>query len=383
MIPVVRARWAARASNVALALGSVLVLLALSEAALRFAGWRPDPYWSTYRMVDARWTMLLDCFPSNPRGYFEIDLRTDESRRQYGHVAPWRYDRVVSRAPWAVEFRYNNLRFRDKPFGPKPKGVTRIMVLGDSFTEGQGVKEQDTLVRVLGRLLEAAEPGRYEVLNCGHRRADFPELFETFESILAFDPDLLIYAMVLNDPEQSAPFHARQTYVDDWILARGRDLVEPPVEEPGLLESRLRLFVSSRLVGWRIRRETTRWYLEMVGPENAEGWEKTRGYIREMDRRMRSRGGRMLLVVWPLLVGLEGRYPFSAVHEKIARFCLASGIERRDLLDLLRGRESATLWVHPVDRHPNEVAHRLAAEWLLPLVREQAAPGPRTAAETP
>jgi hypothetical protein len=32
-----------------------------------------------------------------------------------------------------------------------------------------------------------------------------------------------------------------------------------------------------------------------------------------------------------------------------------------DLLPAYRGRRPADLWAHPVDRHPNELAHRLAA----------------------
>jgi hypothetical protein len=37
-------------------------------------------------------------------------------------------------------------------------------------------------------------------------------------------------------------------------------------------------------------------------------------------------------------------------------------------LPVFRGRRTADLWVHPVDHHPNEVAHRLAAESLAPVV---------------
>ena len=35
----------------------------------------------------------------------------------------------------------------------------------------------------------------------------------------------------------------------------------------------------------------------------------------------------------------------------------------------LSGRPAASLWVHPVDHHPNETAHRLAAESLVEPVR--------------
>ena len=52
----------------------------------------------------------------------------------------------------------------------------------------------------------------------------------------------------------------------------------------------------------------------------------------------------------------------------IDRFCLVARIPHRELLETFRGRRSAELWVHPVDHHPNEVAHRLAAEALVPEV---------------
>ena len=76
----------------------------------------------------------------------------------------------------------------------------------------------------------------------------------------------------------------------------------------------------------------------------------------------------------PLFVGLEQGYPFAPVHEAIHRFCLVAGIQHYDLLADFRGRRSAELWVHPVDHHPNEIAHRLAAESLAPVVLKLAGP---------
>jgi hypothetical protein len=38
----------------------------------------------------------------------------------------------------------------------------------------------------------------------------------------------------------------------------------------------------------------------------------------------------------------------------------------------MTGRSTAELWVHPVDHHPNEIAHRLAAESLAPVVTKLA-----------
>jgi lysophospholipase L1-like esterase len=346
----------------------VLAFLLLGESAFRVLGITPERYLMTGRMANARWTLLLDCYPTNPRRYFDLDLRKPESRERYFDVAPLRYDLVAQRAPWAVEFRYNALRFRDPPLGPKPKGVRRVMVLGDSFTEAQGVKLKDAATSVLQRELDAQAPGRFEVRNCGRRGTDFPALYEAFEAILPYEPDLVVYALTLNDADQSEAFHARQTYVNDWILDRGRQEETPPT--PHLFRSRLSAFVFDRLEAWQVGRATTRWYLDMWSEPNREGRERTYGYLREMNRRLQERGARLLVMPWPLLIALDGRYPFTPIHDEIARFCLQAGIPHHDLWPVFKGRESETLWVHPVDRHPNEIANRLAAEDLLPVVRK-------------
>jgi hypothetical protein len=318
--------------------------------------------------------ILLDAYPTNPRGYFDIDLRTAAARERYLALAPRRYEAVAQRAPWAVEFRYNSQGFRGDEFPPRRAGVRRVAVLGDSFTEGQGVKEADTLVRVLERRLQAERPGGFEVLNCGRRATDFPELFDVFEQAMALSPDVLVYAMVLNDGDRSPEFQARQTYVNDWILDRGRMLIGRPDHALGPFDSRLYELARDRVDTWRIGRETARWYRDMYEGPNQDGWRRTQERLREMDRRLRASGGRLLVLQWPLLVGLDGRYPFADTTRTISTFLDTAGIARFDLLPVLGGRRDQTLWVHPVDRHPNELANRLAAESVAPVVRRLVEP---------
>jgi lysophospholipase L1-like esterase len=354
-------------ANLALTAVSVLVVLLLLEAVLRIGGFGPEI--ATRRMVDALWTRLLDCYPTNPRGYFDIDLRDPASRERFYSIAPRRFDAIARDHPWAVESRYNALRFREVPPAPKAPGRRRIVIFGDSFTEGQGVKESETIARVLERILEEQAPGRYEVRNCGRRGLDFPLLFGGFEASLQYEPDLVVYALVLNDAVQPPEFHARQRYIDDWILDRERLPEEEDEGPPGFWHPRLVDFVSQRVEAWRVGRATTRWYLDMWGEGNPEGWARTQEYMREMNRQLNRRAARLLVAPWPLFVGLESGYPFRPVHDTLRRFCAEAGIPFHDLLPVFEGRRSADLWVHPVDRHPNEIAHRLAAEELAPVVR--------------
>jgi hypothetical protein len=353
--------------RLALAGASALLVALAAEGALRAFGWAPERHRAPAHVYATRERVMLDCFPTNPRGYFDVDLRDAAVRRRYEDMGMPRLAAVAARAPYAVEVKLNAYRFRDAELGAKPSGVTRVMVLGDSFTEGQGVREGDTLPRRLERLLNGGG-GRYEVRNCARRATDFPELFRNFEAILAFDPDVVVHAAVLNDAERAPAFEARQGYLNDWIVDQAR-WGDPGTAAFGFFDSRLLAFAREGVRRWRVGRESTRWYRDMYGPANAEGWAHTQDYWREMDRRMRARGGRFVVMVWPLLVGLDGRYPFTDVHRTLEGFFTGAGIAHHDLLPALRGRRPADLWVYPVDMHPNEEANRLAAESLAPLLR--------------
>ena len=339
----------------------------LLEGGLRVRRWSPERYRAPAHVYSTRRTVMLDCYPENPRGYFDVDLRDPVVRARYEGEGMPRLAAVAARAPFAVEVRYNELRFRDAPLGPKPPGVVRVMLLGDSFTEGQGVREGDTCARRLQGLLNR-EGGRFEVRNCGRRATDFPELFQTFESLLAFEPDVVVHAMVLNDGARAPAFEARQQYLNDWIVDQAR-WAGPTAPAFGFFDSRLLAFAGEGLHRWRVGRASTRWYRDLYGPANTEGWARTQGYLRAMDERMRARGGRFVVMLWPLLVGLDRGYPFEDVHRTLDAFFSGAGIPHDDLLPVLRGRRPSDLWVYPVDMHPNAEANRLAAESLAPVVR--------------
>jgi lysophospholipase L1-like esterase len=77
----------------------------------------------------------------------------------------------------------------------------------------------------------------------------------------------------------------------------------------------------------------------------------------------------LFVAIFPELVDLDERYPYRAIHEQIARACAELGIGCIDVLPAWLGRDAPDLWVHPSDHHPNEEAHRLAAERILEAIR--------------
>lgn len=347
----VRGSWRA---ELGLLLASVSLATAGVEAVLRASGFDPRP--PAPREVGVGGRLVLDCYPDDPLGQLPLDLRDEAARRAYERELGRGLGEVAARTPHAVESRYNSLGFRDREFGPRAAGTLRVIAVGDSFTEGEGVPAEATWPS----RLQARLPAGYEVFNAGRRGDDIPDVEASVERILAHDPDVVVYAFVLNDAEQSPDLRARQRFVNDWILDRTAEL------RTGDAPSALRLvdWIDARLLARRVSAETTRWYLDMYGPANAEGWRRTQERLRRMDARVRGRGARFVLAVWPLLVGLPGDYPFHPVHAAIREACRGAGIEHVDLLDAMAGHDARALWVHPADLHPNALAQDLAARAL-------------------
>jgi hypothetical protein len=50
---------------------------------------------------------------------------------------------------------------------PMPDGVIRVLVVGDSFIFGAGVRLEHTFVRRLAEILAERGPDHIEVVNCG------------------------------------------------------------------------------------------------------------------------------------------------------------------------------------------------------------------------
>jgi len=126
------------AFQVLLPLGSVLLALALLEIAL--ALFFPVPHVSEWNM------------------YFEPDPFTGYRLKPSS----------VGRFQHGIRARTNALGLRNRPVRvPKPDGVFRIVVIGDSFTEGANVRQRAAYPQVLGRMLRERCGAQVEVVNAG------------------------------------------------------------------------------------------------------------------------------------------------------------------------------------------------------------------------
>lgn len=101
-----------------------------------------------------------------------------------------------------VAIRTNSMGLRGPEIAlPKPEGVFRILILGDSVTFGWGVPEEATYPSQLATLLALLRPAQhYEVINAGvSGYGTWQELLWLQSVGLQLEPDLLIVQVHLND----------------------------------------------------------------------------------------------------------------------------------------------------------------------------------------
>lgn len=369
----------------------LMVMLAIgfviAELAVRLLGLEPTTY-PPHRMLEtADKRRGLECYPEVVAGGLDVvDLRDAVIYSQaveHGFTAAQLDGALENGTPHCVLFSYNAHTRRDVELRVDAR-VPSVMMIGDSFTEGAGVPEDETFPRRLERRLQDAlgrapqepwqlavmEPRAIQVWNVGRRGADQPQIRDDLTRFLPLvEPDVVVYAFVLNDFEMSEEHRAKQQYLNDLVMDRQRTGT-PDWKLPRWLgwSALVRAFTARGRLAEETRR-TIDWYLGMTGPENAEGWARTQDDLRAMREAVEASGERRFLVaILPLLVGDEGGYPFDPVHEALLRFCDEASLRCVDLREALGGTDPRSLHVHPVDMHPNGVAHARIAEALEPHV---------------
>ena len=103
------------------------------------------------------------------------------------------------------ELVINSKGLRDREYEyEKPVGVKRILVLGDSYTWGYGVRNDEIYTEFLERRL-AAEGKEWQVINSGVSGYGTDQEYLWFKSEgIKYQPDLVVVAFfVLNDPQNN------------------------------------------------------------------------------------------------------------------------------------------------------------------------------------
>ena len=308
-------------SRLGLALVSLVLCVTLLELAGRAAGlWRPD---QTYRYDPVLGYVMAPGGDINTRG-----MRGAE----------------VADAPAA--------------------GTTRLVMIGDSFTFGQGVADADTQPQQLERALG---PG-YEVVNMGVSGYNtVQELLYWRAQGIQLHPAALVVAFTLSDAELG--FLGLKDTRGLWVI-RVKEFVKAHVG----------MYLWARHAISMVRERWARAAADGVWPEvvplqdavegrTSEGWDRCAAALANLASDCRELGIPCVLVIWPILEHLDN-YPYARFHEFVARAAERAGFTAVvDLMPTFVGRDERSLQVSETDMHPNAEGHRLAAATIAAAVR--------------
>ncbi len=262
---------------------------------------------------------------------------------------------------------------------PEPDAASfRIWVIGDSFTWGDGIYSPDSWGRRLEYLIESVDRSVDIELSTVSRPGwnTMQELAAVEERFDDYDTDLLVLGYCINDAE------SRRRYGLE-------DIVEPLVFRPpkGLLveglyrASRLFRVGYERLERARQRRALRRYYREIY---ERPGWQRTREALDGFRELAWNRGVPLVAAVFPVFdQQIDEGYDYRDLHRLVMTELRLRDIPAIDLRHAYRGIDARRLAVDPfADPHPNELAHRIAAQTvarflienrLTPLDPQQAA----------
>jgi len=271
-------------------------------------------------------------YSTNPRGYFDYEQ--------------------------SIIHTFNSEGWRDSEHDiEKPDDVVRILGLGDSYSFGQGVKPEHLFLTHLESLLEKQTDGRqFETINTGQ-----PGYNTVMEKGLLeargfdYSPDLVLLSFVPNDVEPNIYSNRPKvefleafttSYADqDWLSKHS---------ELWMLARRKVLRYSA---GQSYLQNSIDSYLN-----EPEKWNRCRDALTGIRDLCNQNDCKLAVAIFPFFVNLNGEYPFQPIHDHVRSFCQESEIPVVDLRESFRDFEGPELWVHPTDQHPNEQAHRIAAE---------------------
>lgn len=307
--------------------------------------------------------------------YHQHELYTmlPDNPLEYGlHPGVSRENRVPdSGLTWS--YRINADGFRGDDFDVE-SGRRRVLFVGDSYTFGWGVEQEEVLTRAVERAL-ARPPFELEVdaFNLGVPGYNTVQEFHLLNQVLdRFSPDLVVLCYVMNDAQPQQNVHERPSiryqYVSSWLFAFIKEQINGH-------------FYEGRPVLHTGINVPDKDFLAAV-EENQPKWLAGRRAFADMVALSRSRDIPFMVVIFPSYNwAFDARYPFRRIHAEVGGWADELGVTSLDLLPYLETRDAAAYRVEG-DGHPNARAFEEAARVLAPVIHDYLA-APQAGASNP
>lgn len=278
-------------------------------------------------------------YESNPRGYFDMENK--------------------------VVHTTNSMGFRGKEFSEhKDKNIIRIAFLGDSFTFGEGVKDQDVFTQQIEiSLNKKSTIKKYECLNFGVGGYNTEQSLYLLKHIVVnFSPDAVVLCYTLNDVEPKLFYYEKESKSikrkpREAYISEGLSNEMPPASI--IYKLRISKLAWQTLYRRNISKRTIQYYQSLY--TQTQLWNRNQQSLTEFIAFCKKNKIECYIAILPLLYKLTEKYPFVNLHKKVEKAISNDNIIIEILPDFI-GKKDTDLWVYPTDQHPNEIAHKLIAD---------------------
>jgi len=259
----------------------------------------------------------------------------------------------------------NSKGYRDHEYSYIKEGsIFRIIVIGDSVAQGQGVDLNQSFPKVLEQKLNALisnEGRKVQVINLARSGyTTSQELIILEQEAFLYSPDLIIWSYVLNDPAH--PYY-------DIGNPMGMYYFQPRFYTVEL--------VKEALVKIRERIMTHICNTEYPAFVHCVYWKDVKSNIKRIAKLTGERGTPVILLIHPVFndSGDFNSYPFRTLNKQLSSLSSDNGIEVVDLTQAYLPYDPVELAQKKGDGlidpcHPNIKGHEIVANHILGVLKD-------------
>jgi len=172
-------------------------------------------------------------------GFYSV---SKEELIEYNEILGWSFisnkTAINTELEWKVDYRINEDGLRERSnIKKKTDNLYRILILGDSFTEGVGIRQNKRFSYLTETLCNEKSSGKIEVINGGVRGYNLTQYYILFRTLYKkYEPNLVIIAADGGDLDVMSDctwFGAVKYYRPYYNLENGHLVLKGiPVPEP-------------------------------------------------------------------------------------------------------------------------------------------------------
>jgi lysophospholipase L1-like esterase len=333
--PTGASRWRPLAVNLALAAASIIISVGGLELTCRLIGFQTRGSWSTpcYRVVPS----VGHLFIADYRGTMYKGISTH-----------WQ----------EVPVRINSHGLRGPDFPTeKPPGVTRVLVIGDSFAFGYLLPEAESLPAQLQQTLDArGGPARVQVINAGVPGYGIFTERAFLEHIgLGFAPDVVVLSASPGDIFDAG---TQKDSAGTTVNLSREFRVYEAVRSSALMAAMEYIFFQAIARLDPKLSLTHGFHAETLSTAMERAWTRYTRTFAQLAQLARAHHVPLILMLYPPQLDLYS--DATPVTARWAKLAADNGVTFVDLLPTFRPARSQGLFV-PADGHPNGTANRIAA----------------------